>query len=254
LDALDAHEFGSPYGNKHDPGIVGCMEKWRPQMETREETNSDSMKQKDHDDYYLKVWKHYEDVAMHFNDLIIKLRTQSIGGLAGLAAILGIFLHTQGGDNESFNCGLAIVATICLMLLWIAVWILDMRYYNRLLEGSVNAILELEKGKDAFQDKKEISLSSNIEGAFRRRFPHEPRGWYKRGINGRNGFYAMVLIALLLILVASVVTYCSSCKEHGLAARASQTFRLYPETRMGKVGDVSGSREIGNVHVVPGAR
>jgi hypothetical protein len=137
-------------------------------MENDMQKNEDRLND---DDYYLKVWKHYEDVAMHFNDLIIKLRTQSIGGLAGLAAILGIFLHSQAGSNASFNCGLAVVAIICLMLLWIAVWILDMCYYNRLLEGTVNAILELEKKKDDYLKKKEINLSSNIEGAFRRSCP-----------------------------------------------------------------------------------
>jgi hypothetical protein len=185
------------------------------QMETEEHGNGHSIKQEDRDDYYLRVWKHYEDVAMHFNDLIIRLRTQSIGGLAGLAAILGIFLHTQEGNNASFNCGLAIVAIICLMLLWIAVWMLDLCYYNRLLEGSVNAILELEKNKGDFLGKKEINLSSNIEQAFKRRFPHEPTGWYRRLVNGRNGFYGMVFLALVVILVASIAAYCRGCKEKG---------------------------------------
>ncbi len=179
--------------------------------------NDNNINKKDFDEYYFKVWKSYEKVAMHFNDLIIRLRTQSIGGLAGLAAILGIFLHTQEGGNDSFNCGLAIVAIICLMLLWIAVWILDLHYYNRLLEGSVNAILELEKKKGDFLNKKEInlSLSSNIEQAFNQRFPHESTG-YKRWVNGRNGFYAMVFVALVVILVASSIVYCRGYKGKGI--------------------------------------
>jgi hypothetical protein len=176
--------------------------------------NDNNINKKDFDEYHFKVWKSYEKVAMHFNDLIIRLRIQSIGGLAGLAAILGIFLHTQEGSNGSFNCGLAIVAIICLMLLWIAVWILDLHYYNRLLEGSVNAILEIENRKSDFLNKKEINLSSNIERAFKQRFPHEPTG-YKRFVNGRNGFYATVLVALVVILVASAIVYCRSYKEKG---------------------------------------
>ncbi len=178
--------------------------------------NDNNINNEEFDEYYFKVWKSYEKVAMHFNDLIIRLRIQSIGGLAGLAAILGIFLHTQEGSNGSFNCGLAIVAIICLMLLWVAVWILDICYYNRLLEGSVNAILELEKKKADFLEKKEINLSSNIEGAFKQRFPHEPKGWSKRLFNGRNGFYMTVFIALFVILLVSSFMYCRSYQEKGI--------------------------------------
>jgi len=81
---------------------------------------------------------------MHFNDLIVRLRIQSIGGIAALATILGIVLKRGYDKSETFNYGLAILAITCLILFWIAIWILDLRYYNRLLEGSVNAILEIE--------------------------------------------------------------------------------------------------------------
>src|SRR4030043_410255 len=169
----------------------------------REETN-----EKESEKYYFKLWKSYEDVAMHFNDLIIRLRTQSIGGLAALATILGIFLHSQD-DNQSFKCGLAIIATICLILLWVAIWTLDMCYYNRLLEGAVNAILEIEKNKATFFKMKEIKLSTNIDAAFLKHFKHE-NTWYKRWFNSRNRFYMMVLCALGVILIVSILTYCRS--------------------------------------------
>ena len=141
---------------------------------------------------------------MHFNDLIIRLRIQSIGGLAALATVLGIVLKTTNGIDETFNYGLAITALIFLMLCWIAIWVLDLRYYNRLLEGSVNAILELEKNKESFLEKKEINLSSNIERAFKVRFEHEAKGWKVRIFNGRNGFYLIVLSALVLILLSTI--------------------------------------------------
>ena len=109
---------------------------------------------------YFNTWKKYEDIAMHFNDLIIRLRTQSIGGIAALAAILGIFLTDTNGNNDiTFNYGLASIALLLLILFWIAIWILDLRYYNRLLEGAVNAILLLEKNKEEFFKNKEIYLS-----------------------------------------------------------------------------------------------
>jgi hypothetical protein len=178
-------------------------------MQAYNNPKSEKPNDKESEDYYFKLWKSYEDVAMHFNDLIIKLRTQSIGGLAALATILGIFLHSQDG-NQSFKCGLAIIATICLILLWVAIWTLDMCYYNRLLEGAVNAILEIEKNRAAFFKMKEIKLSTNIESAFLKHFKHE-NIWYKRWFNSRNRFYIVVLGALGVILIVSILTYCCSC-------------------------------------------
>jgi hypothetical protein len=38
-----------------------------------------------------ELWEKYEEIAMHFNDLLIRLRTQALGGVAALSAIVGIF-------------------------------------------------------------------------------------------------------------------------------------------------------------------
>ena len=173
-------------------------------MANDKKENDDNINKKDFDKYYFEVWKSYEGVAMHFNDLIIRLRIQSIGGLAALATILGIVLKSNKGNNETFNYGLAIMAISFLILCWIAIWILDLWYYNRLLEGSVNAILELEKNKESFLEKKEINLSSNITRAFTVRFEHEAKGWKDRICNGRNGFYLIVLSALVIILLITI--------------------------------------------------
>lgn len=35
----------------------------------------------------FEVWTKYEDIAMHFNDLLIKLRTQALGGVAAISAL-----------------------------------------------------------------------------------------------------------------------------------------------------------------------
>lgn len=179
-------------------------------------------KNNESEEYYFKVWQHYEQVAMHFNDLIIKLRIQSIGGIAALATVLGIVLKTTNGNNEGFNYGLAIVAILFLLFCWVAICVLDLRYYNRLLEGSVNAILELEKDKKGFFEKKEINLSSNIEKAFEVKFKHETRQKQvrikeneikKKFINGRTWFYGIVFFALMLVLLATIFMYCRDCKQ-----------------------------------------
>lgn len=157
---------------------------------------------KESDEYYFKLWKSYEDVAMHFNDLIIRLRIQSIGGIAALAAILGIFLKDSSGNSFSFNYCIATVALFVLTMFWLSIFFLDIFYYNRLLEGAVNAILKLEQNKDEFLVNKDINLSTNIELAFRTRFKHEPKG-LKKIFNGRIGFYLVVLLALIITFTIS---------------------------------------------------
>lgn len=37
----------------------------------------------------FNVWKEYEGIAMHFNELIIRLRTHALGGVAAISAIIG---------------------------------------------------------------------------------------------------------------------------------------------------------------------
>ncbi len=199
-------------------------------MENDKKQNDNNINKKDFDEYYFKVWKNYEEIAMHFNDLIIRLRIQSIGGLAVIATILGIILHSRNGNGGTYNYGLSIVAVICLMLFWIAIWILDLRYYNRLLEGSVNAILELEKNKDKFLEKKKINLSINIERAFKVKFEHENGGEVeiqgneirKKFINGRTWFYKVVFIALWIFLLSTIFMYWRDCKQKEITYGVNQ--------------------------------
>ena len=199
-------------------------------MENDGKVNGDNNK-KDLDDYYFKVWKSYEDVAMHFNDLIIRIRIQSLAGIAALATILGIILKSNIGQDGAFNYGLAIIAIICLMFFWIAIWILDLRYYNRLLEGSVNAILELERNKEGFLKSKHINLSSNIERAFKVKFEHESgreveiqrQETRKPFINGRKWFYVIVFSSLVFLLICTVFCKCQQlCNQRETSYETNQ--------------------------------
>src|SRR5215831_9069321 len=72
------------------------------------------------------VWKEYEGVAMHFNDLLIRLRTQALGGVAALAALAGVMV--RGDLVPMLRWGVLACAFLLLILFWVAVWILDMRY------------------------------------------------------------------------------------------------------------------------------
>ena len=200
--------------------------------------NEQNEEEKDFDEYYLKVWKNYEDIAMHFNDLIIRLRIQSIGGIAALATVIGIILNNTNDNNGVFNYGLAILAIICLMLFWVAVWLLDLRYYNRLLEGSVNAILELERNKEVFVEKKEINLSSNIERAFKVKFEHENINGKveikgnesrKNFISGRKSFYGIVFFALCIVLSFTIFMWHRDFRQKKIGADTSPTVQNVSE-------------------------
>ena len=43
----------------------------------------------------LQLRKEYEGVAMHFNDLIIKLRGQSLGGVAAVATLAAVVAQSD---------------------------------------------------------------------------------------------------------------------------------------------------------------
>ena len=92
----------------------------------------------------FQLWDKYESVAMHFNDLILKIRIQALGAVAAISTIAGI-LNKIGNDNQSFNWTISSGVFLFLIIFWVAIWIIDFRYYNRLLIGAVTAILELEE-------------------------------------------------------------------------------------------------------------
>lgn len=109
----------------------------------------------------FEVWKTYEEVAMHFNDLLIKLRMQALAGVAALAVLASIVGNVK---TYSFQ-GTWIVAAACflgLMFIWVAIWLLDRLYYNRLLLGSVAAITEIEELSKKSEYVTELNLSSHI--------------------------------------------------------------------------------------------
>src|SRR6516162_8757312 len=109
----------------------------------------------------FSVWKEYEGVAMHFNDLLIRLRTQALGGVAALAALAGVMV--RGDLAPTLRWGVLACSFLLLILFWVAVWILDMRYYNRLLHGAVKALLEIEEASRQNMPAPSLALSTRIE-------------------------------------------------------------------------------------------
>jgi hypothetical protein len=103
----------------------------------------------------VDVWKKYEDVAMHFNELIMRWRLQAIGGLAALVTAAGFVV----GDASTLLVRYRAMLILSLMLTfaWAAVGLIDLLYYRLLLRGAVDAIIELEKTHP------QLTLSTQIE-------------------------------------------------------------------------------------------
>src|SRR5687767_14927834 len=90
----------------------------------------------------FEVWDKYEEITMHFNDLLMKLRTQALAAVAALATIVGIF--AKAGADALTSWLMVAFAFAILIIFWIAIWLIDFLYYNRLLIGAVASLLELE--------------------------------------------------------------------------------------------------------------
>lgn len=87
-----------------------------------------------------ELWKKYEDIAMHFNELTLKFRLQA---LAGLAAIVAFIATGKIGDSPNvLSTGAWLLSAA-----WSGLAILDLGYYYRLLQGAADALRELEEKK-----------------------------------------------------------------------------------------------------------
>ena len=160
------------------------------------ETNSPSNNQSTADDWPIKdLWEKYEDIAMHFNDLIIRLRTQALGAVAALSALVGIVGKSSTDSQVSWE--LAAFVFAFLAVFWIAIWIIDFCYYNRLLIGAVDALLELEKKSKETTRTSSIDMSTKIAEAVAGRRHRKLKIKDPVALNaGRWAFYIIVFIAL----------------------------------------------------------
>lgn len=107
----------------------------------------------------IDLWFHYEQVAMHFNEMIIQYRLQLMGGISAIGTIAG-YLVGQKVESPYRRHMLRAYISLGILVIIIAAAILDVYYYNELLRGAVDAILEIESKHD------ELSLSTNIKARF----------------------------------------------------------------------------------------
>ena len=147
----------------------------------------------------FELWQKYEDIAMHFNDLLIKLRTQALGAIAALATIIGVF--AKAGEDRHTSWEMVAFAFATLFAFWLAIWVIDFCYYNRLLKGAVAALLEVERQSNAELYIQNIDMSTKIEAAVAgrlKREPQEPTQWQLS--RGSWIFYILVGCTLLGVI------------------------------------------------------
>jgi hypothetical protein len=114
------------------------------------------------------LWDKYEQIAMHFNDLIMRLRTQALGGLTAVIAISGAVLNLSAKPEFKVEWQI-LFGTLCFFTIaWTALWVLDFCYYTPLLQGAVKAIVKHEgRTPSLIADgaSKRINLSTIVQDA-----------------------------------------------------------------------------------------
>lgn len=143
----------------------------------------------------FEVWKKYEEIAMHFNDLISRLRFQALAGVAGLSASIGLLADKLAGDGKTPE-SIASWAFGVLAILWVALFALDFFYYNRLLIGAVEEIQRLEKHSRRSDRVGMIAFSLSVTSAV-----DVPvlSGLTRRGQRGPLVFYGIVFVCLVVL-------------------------------------------------------
>jgi hypothetical protein len=143
---------------------------------------------------WVEVWVKAEDVAMHFNDLIMNYRLKAIGSVAVAAGLVGSVLLTKGADAPTRSSwGVFGGAMGFLGIVWAALAIIDMLYYQRLLLGAVDEARRLEQ-----QSGEVLQLSKQIEATANRGM-YAVSGWL---------FYALPFAAICVVFGIGVRHAC----------------------------------------------
>ena len=103
----------------------------------------------------IELWFHYEEIAMHFNQLIMQYRLQLMGGAGAIGAISSYLI---GGkiENVAKRHELRVIISFGMLTLVCAAAVLDLAYYHQLLQGAVKALLEFEAARS------ELNMSTLI--------------------------------------------------------------------------------------------
>ena len=120
------------------------------------------------------VWKEYEAIAMHFNDLLLKIRTQSLAAVAAFGTAAGLLLRGENISHELRWGALTAVFSSPLCVFWVAIWIPDFAYWQSAVTPERLKHSSGLKGKAKKSNRTSgIYISTLIEQAVARRKPAE---------------------------------------------------------------------------------
>jgi len=129
----------------------------------------------------FQLWLEYEKIAVHFNELLMQLRLRALAGVSLIVSLAGFFSSKGNGEMNWIVLAFVLFVLVCV---WIAIFVIDKFYYQRLLGGAVEAILELEAGTAC--DPIPINLSTKIR---------------KRATNGSIDSNSMKAVTVFYVLV-----------------------------------------------------
>jgi hypothetical protein len=139
-----------------------------------------------------RLWAKAEDVAMHFNEMIMNFRLRALGGITLAGGLVGTVLLKGNGPPSSVNLLTFGGAMALLAVLWRAIHSIDDRYYQKLLLGAVDDLIRLEAQSDG-----RIQLSTLIEKRVAGAMPEAVERFYQIPT------YALVVTATLAGILAA---------------------------------------------------
>ena len=144
----------------------------------------------------FKIWKEYQKIEMHFNDLLIKLRVQILGLIIAVITIGGFVLKLTNTGAIDWKIVFWILIVLC--FIWIALFLLDYFYYNKLLIGAVYSTIKLEKSIKNNQNIN-ITLSEDIQKIY------ENKEVYNKHLTlWPIIFFYIIVLAVLVVLAGCV--------------------------------------------------
>jgi hypothetical protein len=132
-----------------------------------------------------RAWSKVEDVAIHFNEMILNFRLKALGAITVAAGLVGtVLLNKEGVAAPQMNYFSFALAIWFLAVVWLAIMCLDLGYYHRLLLGAVDEALRIEEASQG-----RLQLSTKI----REKAEKGPGDSL-----ARTAFYILPLIAMIL--------------------------------------------------------
>lgn len=139
-----------------------------------------------------RAWAKAEDVAVHFNELIMNFRLKAVGALTLAAGLVGTVLLNKGDSPPpQINYYSFALAMWFLAIVWVAILCLDLFYYHRLLLGAVEEAIRIEKV---------LGERCQLSTLIKRSAEEGPRDSVARG--------AFYLLPLTVMVVAGGVAWC----------------------------------------------